>query len=75
LARGLFAVQAAEYQELQEQIDSVEAKLAARHKADTRSRRLAKIPGVGPIVAALLQMRARLPSCSDRGDSLQPGSA
>jgi transposase len=61
LARELFAVQAEEYQQLQAQIDSIDAKLAAWHKADECSRRLAKIPGVGPIVAALLQMKTPAP--------------
>jgi transposase len=61
LARELFAIQAAEYQQLQAQIDSVDAKLAAWHKADDCSRRLAKIPSVGPIGAALLQMKTPAP--------------
>jgi transposase len=45
LARELFAMQAKEYAQLQAQIDEVEAKLTAWHKADECSRRLAKIPG------------------------------
>jgi transposase len=61
LARELFAAQAKEYQQLQEQIDSVEAKLTAWHKTTDRSRRLTKIPGVGPIAAALLQMKTPAP--------------
>jgi transposase len=61
LARELFAVQAEEYHQLQAQIDAVDAKLAAWHKTNDCSRRLAKIPGVGPIVAALLQMKAPAP--------------
>ena len=55
LARELFAVQAKEYAQLQAQIDEVDAKLMAWHRADECSRRLAKIPGVGPIGAVLLQ--------------------
>jgi len=61
LARELFAVQADEYHQLQAQIDSVDTKLAAWHKADECSRRLAKIPSVGPIGAALLQMKTPAP--------------
>jgi len=38
-------------------IAEVDAKLMAWHKADECSRRLAKIPGVGPIGAALLMMK------------------
>ena len=42
---------------MQAQIDEVDAKLTAWHRADECSRRLAKIPGVGPIGAALLTMK------------------
>jgi len=61
LARELFAVQAEEYAQLQAQIAEVDAKLMAWHKADECSRRLAKIPGVGPIGAALLMMKTPAP--------------
>ena len=57
LARELFAMQAQEYAQLQAQIDEVDAKLMAWHRADECSRRLAKIPGVGPIGAVLLTMK------------------
>jgi transposase len=39
----------------------VDAKLMAWHKADECSRRLAKVPGVGPIGAALLMMKTPAP--------------
>ena len=61
LARELFAVQAKEYAQLQAQINEVEAKLKAWHKADECSQRLVKIPGVGPIGAALLKMKTPAP--------------
>jgi transposase len=51
LARELFAAQAEEYAQLQAQIVEVDAKLMAWHKADECSRRLANIPGIGPIGA------------------------
>jgi len=57
LARELFALQSEEYLKLQAQIGEVDAKLMAWHRADERSRRLAQIPGVGPIGAALLVMK------------------
>jgi transposase len=60
-ARELFAAQAEEYAQLQAQIAEVDAKLMAWHKADECSRRLAKIPGVGPIGAALLMMKTPAP--------------
>src|SRR3954449_4050316 len=61
LARELFATQAQEYAQLQAQIDEVDAKLLAWHRADECSRRLAKIPGVGPIGAVLLTMKTPEP--------------
>jgi transposase len=61
LARELFAAQAKEYAQLQAQIDEVEARLMAWHRADECSRRLAKIPGVGPIGAVLLKMKTPEP--------------
>jgi transposase len=61
LARELFAAQAKEYTQLQARIDEVEAKLMAWRKADECCRRLAQIPGVGPIGAALLMMKTPAP--------------
>ena len=43
--------------ELQERSTTSRPKLKAWHKADECSRRLAQIPGVGPIGAALLEMK------------------
>src|SRR6476620_6879180 len=48
LARELFAVQADEYIRLQKQIDEVDNRLMAWHRADECSRRLARVPGIGP---------------------------
>ena len=61
LARELFAIQAKEYAQLQAQIDEVDAKLMAWHRADECSRRLAKIPGVGPLGGVLLRMKTPEP--------------
>ena len=57
MARELFAIHATEYAQLQAQIEEVEAKLMAWHKTDACSRRLARIPGAGPIGAAMLSMK------------------
>jgi transposase len=75
LARELFAAQAKEYEQLQTQIDEVDAQLMARHRADDCSRRLAKIPDVGAVGAMLLTMKTQRPSCSDPAGSSRPGSA
>jgi transposase len=61
LARELFAAQAREYAQLQGQIDEVDARLMAWHRADECSQRLTKIPGVGPIGAVLLKMKTPEP--------------
>jgi transposase len=62
LARELFALHAEEYEQLQKQIDKIEIKLADWHRAGECSRRLAKIPGVGPIGAMLLKMKTPDPA-------------
>ncbi len=61
LARELFATQAKEYAQLLEQIDEIDTKLMAWHRADECSRSLVKIPGVGPIGAVLLSMKTPEP--------------
>ena len=61
LARELFAAQAEEYAQLQAQIAEVDVKLMAWHKTDECSRRLANIPGIGPIGATLLLMKTPAP--------------
>jgi transposase len=61
LARELFAFHAEEYAQLQAQLKDVDIKLMAWHRADECSRRLAQIPGVGPIGASLLVMKTPAP--------------
>jgi transposase len=58
LARELFAMLARQYDQVQAELKAIEAKLVAWHRADAISRRLAQIPGVGPITAAALVMKA-----------------
>ncbi len=54
-------MQAKEHEQLQMRIAEVDAQLFARHRADECSRRLAKIPGVGPVGAMLLRMKTPAP--------------
>jgi len=61
LARELFEIHAKEYARLQVQLEEVEAKLMAWHRDDECSRRLARIPGVGPIGASMLVMKTPTP--------------
>jgi len=57
LARELFAAHAEEYDQLESQIEAIDAKLMAWHRASELSRRLTRIPGVGPVIASLLAMK------------------
>jgi transposase len=58
LAREMFAALGRDYGRLQGEIKKIEAKLMAWHRQDERSRRLAQIPGVGPIGAMMLSLKA-----------------
>jgi transposase len=57
LARELFAEQAREYAQLEHQLAAIEAKLMAWHRTNEVSRRLVRIPSIGPITASLLAMK------------------
>jgi len=57
LAREMFAIEGREYAQLQVKLKAIEAKLMAWHRANAASRRLAQIPGVGPIGATALAMK------------------
>jgi transposase len=61
LARELFALHSKEYGQLQAQLEKVEARLMAWHRADACSQRLAQIPGIGPIGASMLVMKTPAP--------------
>lgn len=61
LARELFEIQAREYTQVQAQLAVVEDKLMAWHRTNECSRRLARIPGVGPIGASMLVMKTPAP--------------
>lgn len=61
LARELFGLYGEEYAQLQAQLKEIDTKLMAWHRANECSRRLAQIPGVGPIGASLLMMKMPAP--------------
>lgn len=67
LARELFAIQNRDYAQLQAELKAIEAKLLAWHRADACSRRLAQIPGVGPIIATGLVMKTPDPAAFPSG--------
>jgi transposase len=58
LAREMFAVHGREYARLQVELKRVDARLMVWHRANDDSWRLAKIPGIGPIGATALVMKA-----------------
>lgn len=57
LARELFAGLGRQYAQLQAELEQIEAKLLAWHRADALSLRLAQIPSIGPIIATRLVMK------------------
>ncbi|MBB4232846.1 transposase [Rhizobium mongolense] len=57
LARELFAMHGVEYRQLLAETKAIDAKLIALHRSEECSRRLAEIPGVGPVGASLLMMK------------------
>jgi transposase len=67
LARELFAAQGREYGQLQVELKAIEIKLRAWHRANADSRRLAQIPGVGPIGATGLVMKTPDPRAFSSG--------
>src|ERR1700676_3584248 len=67
LARALFALQGKDYARLQDELKAIDAKLLAWHRADACSRRLAQIPGVGPIGATALVMKTPDPRAFPSG--------
>ncbi len=67
LARDLFVLQGREYAQLQVELKAIEARLRAWHRANADSRRLAGIPGVGPIGATALVMKTPDPRAFPSG--------
>ncbi len=70
LAQELFATLAAEHAQLKLRLRKVEAQLMAWHRQNALSRRLAEIPGIGPISAALLAMKVTDPHAFRSGRDL-----
>ncbi|MGZ3351698.1 MAG: IS110 family RNA-guided transposase [Xanthobacteraceae bacterium] len=67
IARELFAFQGRDYARLQIELKAIEARLMAWHRANADSRRLAQIPGVGPIGATALVMKTPDPRAFPSG--------
>lgn len=69
LARELFALQGREYRRVQAQIKELEARLMAWHRENATSRRVAKIPGIGPVGGTLMVMKTPQPAAFRSGRS------
>jgi transposase len=67
LARELFVIQGQDYRQLQAELRNIEARLLAWHRANPDSRRLAQIPGIGPIGATALVMKTPDPRAFPSG--------
>lgn len=61
LAKDLFRFQAREYAAVETRLEEIEAKLMRWHRDDDVSRRLATIPGVGPIGSTMLSVKTPPP--------------
>jgi transposase len=61
MARDLFRLQADEYAAVQARLAKIEAKLMKWHREDDISKRIATIPGIGPIGSSMLSMKAPPP--------------
>ena len=62
LAKEVFGDYGREYAALEQRIAQLEARLMAWHRQNEPSRRLAEIPGIGPITAVMLVMKAPDPA-------------
>src|SRR5690242_5091556 len=67
LAKELFETHAEDYARLREEIGKIEARLMGWHKRNELSRRLAEVPGIGPIGATLTVMKVPNPQAFSRG--------
>ena len=67
LARELFAIQRRDYVQLKVELKAIEARLRAWHRANADSRRLAQIPGLGPIGATTMVMKTSDPHAFPSG--------
>ncbi len=67
LARDVFDLLATALESITAQIDAVEVKIAAWHKANPTSRRLATIPGIGPLIASAISATVADPAAFRSG--------
>ena len=66
-AKELFAVLGEDYAEVERRVAGLEGQLLAWHQGNEQSQRLSRIPGVGPIGAALMAMKVTDPHAFSSG--------
>lgn len=67
LARAVFAGLAADHAHIETQLDAADAELRAWYKQNAVAQRLTQIPGVGPVIAAMLVMKTPEPKAFASG--------
>ncbi len=67
LARQVFAGLAADHAHIETQLDAADAELRAWYKQNAVAQRLTQIPGVGPVIAAMLVMKTPDPKAFASG--------
>jgi transposase len=67
IARGALALLVRQMQRLDQEIDGLDKRILAWHRADESSRRLATIPGIGPVTATAIVASVTDPSMFNSG--------
>ena len=67
LAREMFDGLRSDYEHVETRISEVDAKLRSWHRANEASQRLARVPGIGPVIASLLVMKTPDPAAFRSG--------
>jgi transposase len=74
LVQDMFAMLAGQYLHVSAQIREIEARLMAFHRASARSRKLAEVPTIGPVMPQRSLRRFPIPRPSARAATSPPGS-
>ncbi len=75
VAREVLLLLAGQFDEIERRISEIDAHILAWHKASPVSRRLATIPGIGPLIASAIAATVPTRAHSAAGGSSRPGSA
>jgi transposase len=67
LAREMFAMYGRQYTHLQTQIRQIDDRLMAWHRHNETSRRLAQVPGIGPVIATMMAIKVSDPKAFRSG--------